>query len=489
MAETEALPKNFETEVLTEEYIWECPEFKVSGAFSSGMVLQRDEVIKIWGFSKNTKSTVTGEFAGEIAKASVNENNKWVLAFRPQSASTAPQTMKIKDDCGHEVILEDILIGDVWVIGGQSNGELSLEPCLPYTEDISYNENDNFRLFAQFQHDIELHQELCNAPQPDIIKADWHWKRPGEKASKEFSAIGWFFAREVSAKTGIPIGVIMMCPAGACISELMPVSLAHECNYFKKTNVVVGGYYNTAIAPFIGIRFKGMIFFQGESESIFDDRCIKYSSELQKFVKDEREQFGFDFPFYNVQLSSYTKESVNGFKYVDYIRLEQYDAYKKMSDSSIVVDMDLGAPEGYFDWPHSPFKKELGRRLSTLALAKEYGIGNVENSASPEPISAVLADDKKSVKIRFRNIGGGLSVTGKGNDPFGCEITGFGFGLWEKRKSAKAFLTGRNEVTVVVPENADTSVVTYAYFNLVDENNANLVSGTGFPAISFSEKL
>lgn len=484
MENTEALPSTSETEAKAGTFQWECPEFKVSGVFSSGMVLQRDEPIRVWGFSRKTGGKVTGEFAGETSEATIGEDNRFTLTFKAQKYSKIPQTMKIFDDCGHETVFDDILVGDVWFIGGQSNGELPVRPCVEYTPGITFGGNRNYRLFAQFQHDIELHQELCDAPQPDVIKADWRWKRPDEEASLEFSAIGWFFADKASKLIDIPLGMIMICPAGACISELMPVELAHKCDYFKKTNVVVGGYYNTAIAPFVGLPFKGMMFFQGESESIFDDRCVKYCKELKEFVADERRQWDRDFPFYNVQLSSYLTPEPNVFKYVDYVRLQQYEAYKQMENNAIICDMDLGNPAGYDDWPHSPRKEALGERIAKLILAKEYGVGDIEYAASPEPVGAEISSDRKKVTVRFKHIGGGLKTTEGGK-----VVTGFGFGLWDRRQNAEAELTGKDEVTVTVPENADLSVLTYAYENFVNEKNANLLNSEGIPAISFDIQL
>ena len=155
---------------------WECPEFKVSGVFSSHMVLQREQPIIIWGFSSAKGSTVKGEFMGEGSFTTVGEDNVWTLRFLPHLCVYEPQIMKIYDDIGHEVIFEDILVGDVWFIGGQSNAELTMAPCMSLTPSVDFYHGDNFRLFTQTQAYVYANQEYCNFPQPDVINPDWCWK-------------------------------------------------------------------------------------------------------------------------------------------------------------------------------------------------------------------------------------------------------------------------------------------------------------------------
>ena len=161
---------------------WVCPDFKVAGIFSSHMVLQRETPIKIWGFSQAVGSRVAGCFMGETVTATVGEDNRWLLTFSAHLYECEPQIMVVSDDLGHTVTFEDILVGDVWLIGGQSNAELNLSACISLTPSIDFYEGDNFRLFSQARQYVAEHQELCSAPQPDIINSDWSWKRPDREA-------------------------------------------------------------------------------------------------------------------------------------------------------------------------------------------------------------------------------------------------------------------------------------------------------------------
>ena len=243
---------------------WECPEFKVSGAFSSHMVLQRDKEIVVWGFSDTPGSTVSASFMGEYAKATVDDDNNWTLRFSPRRYEWEGQTMTINDDRGHTVTFDDILIGDVWMIHGQSNAALPLAPCLALTPSVDFSENDNFRVFTQFQHIVYENQELCNEPQRDVIRPEWCWKRPDEAASREFSALGWYFAKKITSMTDIPLGLIVLAAGGACIREYLPEELAHSEGYTFGANVKEAGYFNTLVNPFLKLPFNDECLFHYE---------------------------------------------------------------------------------------------------------------------------------------------------------------------------------------------------------------------------------
>ena len=472
---------------------WVCPDFKVFGIFSSHMVLQQNKPIRVWGFCARVGEVITGTFMGETVTAAVPADNKWVLVFSPRPYTREGPVMTITDG-GHPdapVVFDDVLIGDVWLIGGQSNAELTLAPCLSITPSVEFYEGDNFRLFTQTQAYPYTHQEMCEFPQPDVINPDWCWKRPDEEASKAFSAMGWYFAREVSKQIDVPLGMVMMCAGGACIRELIPEELAHMQGYTAGANVKEGGYYNTLIHPLEGLQFKAQMFFQGESEGLDRALAEKYDYELALLVADERARFGFEFPFYNVQLSSYRQEGSDIFYWLDIIRMKQFDAVRLIPESNLTVDMDLGAPDDYPDWPHSPRKMELGERLAKLALAREYGIGEEREVSSPWPAGASLSADKKTIYISFGNIASGLVACGHAPaDSIGMDVAGFSVGDYDHRVPAHAVISGRGSVTVDVPEDAkDLSHVNYAYFKIVDNDNASLRGGNNLPCPAFSLKL
>ncbi len=488
-----ALPTSEET-VATAAVDWICPAFKVAGIFSSHMVLQREQSIRVWGFSDTPGSRVAGCFMGETVTATVGEDNRFTLTFSPRPYTRDGQIMVISDDRDHAVTFEDILVGDVYLIGGQSNAELNLGPCMVLTPSVEFDGNDNFRLFAQTQAYVAEHkEEFCGTPQPDIINPDWCWKRPDREASLAFSAMGWYMARELQKYIDIPVGLVMMAAGGACLSELLPVELAHGQGYMSGANVPEGGYYNTLIHPLEGLSFRAQIFFQGESEGIWRERAEKYDYELTLLVTDERARFGRQFPFYNVQLSDYREEGEQYFPFLDMIRVRQFDALSLISDSTLTVDMDLGAPADHPDFAHSPRKLELGERLAKLILAKEYGIGRLAEVQSPRPYAASLSEDRTKVIVEFTDVDSGLIVSGHNPaDSNGMEVQGFSLGDYDRRTPATATLFTRHSVVVEVPEDIDPAAlahVSYAYTCHITPENADLRGGNNLPAPAFSVKI
>ena len=465
---------------------YEGPELKVSGLFSSHMVLQREKPIKIWGFSLNIGSTVTGSFMCETVKATVGNDNRWELVFSQRLECTEPQTMVISDEFNNTITLDDILIGDVWIIGGQSNAELHLSPCMALTPSIEFDECDNFRLFYQHGWSGMALGKEDDSIHADIINPDWTWSRPDEKSSLNFSAVGWYFAREITRHIGVPIGLIMMAAGGVCLRELMPTDLANSLGYTKGANTRIGGCFDTLINPIIPLSFKAQIFFQGESEGCWFSCARQYDTDLKAYFEDERARFGQNFPVYNVQLSEYGENCKKYFPALDIVRVKQFDALSIIPDMTLTVDIDLGIVEG-FDWAHSPRKLELAERLAKLALAKEYGVGSIAEAVSPRPVCATLSEDKSEIFIDFTDVGTGLIASGQ--DPrfsIGLSVNGFSVGVYENKKNAEATITSRGQVTVKVPEGADTSYVNYCFAINVEPE---LYNGNNLPCPAFSIKV
>ena len=485
-----ALPGQEEKELQVNAAGWSCPAFKVSGVFGSHMVLQRERPIRIWGFSDTPGSVISGEFMGQRVSATVTEDCKWTLTFVPHSAVWEGKQLVIYDDRGHSAVLEDVLVGDVWLIGGQSNAEHNLSSCLDWAPEQWYDKDEPLRLFAQTRQYAFEHQELCAIPQPDVINPEWGWKLPLEQAAHAFSAIGWFFGKELLRYIDAPVGLIMMAAGGACIRELMPAELAGELGYTTTVAVPLGGFYNSLIHPFVPLQFKGQIFFQGESEGCFPDCAPVYDKELTRFVEDERARFGQEFPFYNVQLSDYRDECFTYFACLDTVRIRQTDALATIPNSTLTPAMDLGAPDDHPDFAHSPRKYELAMRLAKLALAREYRIGSEYEARAPRATLAQKSADGKQITVAFTDIADGLCVLGQSpRDSIGQEIKGFRVGPKGADVPARAVIETRGCVLVDVPEGADASEVSYAYGIRASAEYADLRNGNNLPALAFSIKV
>ncbi len=479
------------------------PDFKVSSAFGSHMVVQRDMPIKVWGFSNAVGSTITGSFADEVVKTQVAADGTWTLTFSPKVYQTTGQAMIISDDRNNRTVFEDVLIGDVWVVSGQSNAALGVASCFDYLALLGLefkpnfvaSANDPIRLFDQSggYASSQAQKTATLSPQLDVINPDWGWARADGQAVMNFSAIGYFFAKEVIKKTDVPQGIIAMSAGGATLSELFPAWVAHEQGYTGGSAVCEGGYYNTLMHPFMGLSFKGMLFFQGESEAIGLSTAQTYGDQFAALIADQRERFGHDFSLYYVQLCNYLGAEdgrPSSFKYQDVVRMKQFDALSKIPNAKMVVSMDLGSPMELFDHAHSPYKYELGRRLAYAALAKEYQVLDESEVTSPMPTKATLSEDKTKIIVEFKNVADGLIVHGMTpEESIGKTVAGFSIGDFPNCKLVTATITSANTVEITVPSGTIPTQVNYAYFTDITPEMITLYAGNGFPAVAFAMPL
>ncbi len=483
--DAQALPTTRETKIDAEAATWVCPEFSVARIFSSHMVLQREKNIPVWGFSRDPGTQVFATLGGETVTTAVDDENRWHVEFSPRTASHTPLTLTVTDALGHMVTMDDILIGDVWLIGGQSNAELNLSRCMEETPDLVFSEEDGVRLFSQRSGYPRQHPEMLVAPQPDIVNETWHWERASREASLSHSALGWYFAHELIRHVDIPQGLIMMCSGGASIFDLAPAEYAHERGVFAGGMTCEGGLFNTLIHPLLGLSFAGQVFFQGESEGCSKIRSHNYADLLRDYVADERERFGFGFPFYNVQLCSYRDAGAEFFKYLHVVRMKQFEALSSIPRYTLTPCYDLGAPEKYEDWAHSTLKAELGRRLAVTVLADYYGIGDRTEACGPMPVAAVSCEN--TVKVTFVGVGEGLVRYGETPDEsIGEDLQGFFVTDGETYTPVPAHLLSHDTVAVSFPAEISADRVAYAFIPTVTTERANLYRADGVPPLAFT---
>ena len=462
---------------------WVCPQWKVSGIFSSHMVLQQGRPITVHGWCDHPGTPVTVRWGDECVTGSVSQDGTFALTLAPRPASFVPTEMTVFSHFGSDTFT-DILVGDVWLIGGQSNAELNLEPCLPLTPDIEavISGSDPFRLFTQTQAAAAAHSEYHRRPAPDIIEPEWCWQRPDPAAARRFSALGYYFARLIAGRVRVPLGLVMCCAGGACLRELMPADLAERLGYTAGANVPVCGYYNTLIAPLLGLQFRGQLFFQGESEGCWKETALSYDTDLADFVEDERRRFGVDFSFYNVQISSYREEGKQYFPYLEWVRSRQLRAVQLIPRSYLAVSRDLGSRPQDSDFAHSPRKYELARRVADLVLANDYGIGDSAAVNSPMPQAWQCEGDK--VRVHFQWVCSGLKTADGG------PVSGFAFpDENDAPVPAPAKITAPDTVEVTLPGGARPTQLYFAMQSQAGLDAANLLGGNGLPVPAFALPL
>ncbi len=452
--------------------------------FGSHMVLQRDADIRVFGKSNRDGSVIRGTFKEQTVYAVVKDG-KFTLKFAPEPASAEQAELLVEDDKGNSVRFEDVLVGDVWLISGQSNANISLEEIRSGLKKLpDFNGEDPMRIFMQRPDYYLADPKIAHEPCDDFLDPDVRWKKPDYLSSLKFSALGLFFGRRLMSDLGIPIGVINIAANGARIQELMTKEAARSVRLTTSYTMKPGDFFNAMVNPLVGISFKGMVFFQGEAEGGTTSTAKNYAKYLKAYVEDMKKQFGVDFAFYEIQLSSYSDKSLPNFGYVNYVRFGQYQGMAEMGNENILPSYDLRSPDAYFDYIHSPKKEQLANRVADLVLAKEYGIGDKNDFLAPAPAEITLSDDKKTVTVKFSNVCEGL-VSKSGN----TSVNGFYVGTENMMKAAEAEIISSDTVLVHVPEGGNTKKIAYAFDTVINEENAQLYNSKDMPALAFWQDL
>jgi Domain of unknown function (DUF303). len=202
-------------------------QVKLPRLISDGMILQRDAEVKIWGWAA-VHEKISVSFHDSIYQTTADSLEEWNIKL-PRLKAGGPYTMML---CANDTVtIKDILIGDVWICSGQSNMELPIKRVSPiYGPEIANSENANIRCFTVPQ------KYNFNKPQKDLASGTWQAANP--MSVLDFSAVAYFFAKELYQKYRIPIGLIHTSlggsPAEAWMSE---ESLKEFPEYYKDATI------------------------------------------------------------------------------------------------------------------------------------------------------------------------------------------------------------------------------------------------------------
>lgn len=203
----------------------------VSNVFQSNMVLQRDKAIQIWGWAAAGEE-VTITFAGEDVKAKAEADRSWKAALKAQPANTTPQKLVIKGQT-ETLTLENILIGDVWVLGGQSNMEFPISNVDDGELEIASANFPQIRLLTipkgkgfDSVHSFERLHEWSDWSNRHFRKGDWLVCSP--ETVRDFSAIGYVFGRRIHMATNVPIGLVDTSVGGTTVESWTPEDVVRK---------------------------------------------------------------------------------------------------------------------------------------------------------------------------------------------------------------------------------------------------------------------
>lgn len=447
-------------------------ELKLPFFFSDGMVLQQHMQVPIWG--KATPGATVQVFTLwnlSTTKTVSDGQGNWKIKVQTPSAG-GPYRMVIKEN-KTSLTIKDVMIGEVWILAGQSNMEMPMQgypdqPVEGSSDELLNAATHNVRWF-------KVSRASTTVPL-DTIKP-YTWKPAASDNLAELSATGWFFAKTLSQHVKATIGVIA-CNYGGSKAEswMSPEALAEFGDYkivkpgekIPNASRTPTTLYNGMLHPLLGYGIRGVVWYQGESNY---SNYQRYERVFPKMVQEWRQRWGQgDFPFYYVQIAPYHYPVLKDSDYVNsaYLRDVQRKVEPTIPNSGMVVLMD-GGDSLYI---HPRTKRLPGHRLATMALANTYGMKGL-GFASPKYKAMEVKGSE--VLLSFDDAPLGLSSFGKPLTSF--EVAG------EDRRfyPAVARITG-GKVVVSAKEVTAPVAVRYAFSDYVQ---GSLFGTNGQPVSSF----
>ena len=488
--------------------------------FTDNMMLQRDLPVRVWGWA-DAGEAVTVTLSGQTATSKADAKGQWALEL---PAIKAGENLELTVKGNNSLTLKNVLIGDIWVCSGQSNMEMGLNGCLGFQDDVKAADFPKIRR-------IKFHLVQSGQAESDAPTAT-PWQVCSPQTAAGFTAVGFYFAREIQQKTGIPIGIIDDNWGGtaiepwvpteglALVEELKPMLVAKQeaiKNYRNqlpkslteldawmaqtRNDLASGaptrpapaipaqpdggwsGIYNAMVHPIVRFPIKGALWYQGESNG---GEGVTYYHKMRALIGGWRKQWGQgDFPFYFVQLANFQAASDNPAGGNGWAKLREAQTKSlTVPNTGMAVIIDT-VPLAERDDIHPKNKYDVGTRLAQWALGRDYGQKQLVVSG---PLLKALRIEGDKARLAFDHVGTGLMVGKKdGRTPAventGAKLKHFSIaGADKKWFWADAVIDGKT-VSVSSPLVKDPVAVRYAY--QMNPDGANLYNREGLPASPF----
>lgn len=466
-------------EILDEDVIG---EFTMHSCLQNNMVLQRNRDFTFWGTAaEGVKVFVRPQWSDERYEGTTGKDGVWTVSIPvPEAIEGNPaQSVRVYNSSS-DYRLENLLIGDVWILGGQSNMGISLSMAENGTEEIARADQPMMRYYL-------CHQSGKNEPVFDWeeFRTGGHkWEVVSHSNADWMSAIGYWFAKYIIEKTGVPVGLVNTSMGGASILSYIPKRLYETDSEISShfNGVEPGRLYNSMVHPMEPFSCKGFLWYQGEADW---NNWAYYAHAQVSLMEDWRKNFNCpdDAPFYYVQLAPYA-DSQDYTEPAVFYRSGQYEGLPLMREAQgsirslttncgMAVTMDVGNPNNI----HPEKKQPVGERLARLALHYDYGM---ESETCFGPVYKSKALENGILKLSFDNSEG--LKTSDGGAPVHFYIAGED-GIFEKATAeihdGQVWLT--NGLTGSA-SSADALDVRYAFLFAAE---TNLCNGDGLPAEPF----
>jgi sialate O-acetylesterase len=475
-------------------------EVRLAALFCDHAVLQQEMPSPVWGWA-DPGEQVTVEFRKQKHTVKTPESGRWMIKLKSEKAG-GPDILRVTGK--NTLLVNDVLVGEVWVASGQSNMEWPLSRSFEPAADIAASAN------AQIRH-FNVPHVKAEKPQADVKAV---WQVAGPETSPGFSAVAYYFSRDLQKALRVPVGIIHTSWGGSPAEVWMSEDVLSRNPEYKRD--ILDTYpeqkqryeaalarweksraaaqkegnpftarrpsaswrptelYNGMIAPLIPYAIQGAIWYQGESNA---GRAWQYRTLYADMIRNWRRDWGLDdFTFLGVQLAPYDHNRKRSLEDITAtptnsswaeLREAQVLSTKVLKNCGLAVITDVGDKDDI----HPTRKAPVGARLALLARKIAYG---EKILASGPSYKSMKVRDGRAI-LSFENVGSGLEVRGE-------HLTGFAIsGEDQKFVWAKAEIDGDK----VVVSNPQVPKPVAVRFGWADFPVVNLFNREGLPASPF----
>ncbi len=479
--------------------------------FVDHAVLQRDKPIPVWGradigeavsvmFGRQTKATVAGP------------DGRWSVSLDKLAAESKGADLTVAGK--NTLVLHDVVVGEVWLCSGQSNMEFTVSRARDSAKEIAAA---NFPLIRH----IKIKNTVANDP-ASTVATNGGWQSASPATVGSFTAVGYFFARDLFEKLKIPVGLVHSSWGGTPVESWMPApSLARDPAFkvvaerWEKTladypekkaefdaalaewtpaeaaakatgdaehaawlkthpkpraprgrgdSWTPSGLFNGMIAPLVPYAIRGALWYQGESNA---EHASEYRHLFGAMITSWRKQFGQgDLPFLWVNLANYKVPSDPTGQTYAFLREAQTQTLE-LPNTGQAIAIDVGNPDDI----HPTNKQDVGHRLALLAKNRLYGAATDDSG----PVFANVRLGGAALIVTFAHATGGLEA--RGHPIESIEVAGADKVFYPAKVSIS-----KSVMVAVAPEVKQPIAIRYAWRNAPD---ANLYNGAGLPAVPF----
>jgi sialate O-acetylesterase len=440
----------------------------------SNMVLQQNTDVNLWGKADaDAKVTVKVSWDKTKIKTKADENGNWAVKVATPAGSFDKYTISISD--GEEIVLENVMIGDVWITSGQSNMEMPIKGW-----DRQPTENAKEFIFSATKYADQIRMftvpraRSYNEDKEDCVGGEWLCPAPSSVAN--MSAVAYTFAYNLVGRVDFPIGIITTNWGGTRIESWMPMKALEDIlskeqieHKHKIHSIKPSELYCAMIAPIRKYNARGFLWYQGCSNLGDIDH---YDIMQARMVQQWREDWGDTenkMPFYFTMIAPHSYGNSRAIAYPLFVECQQR-ALANIPNCAMAATTDTGEEVCI----HPAKKNEVGERMAAFALRDLYGQGGVDVVA---PTYESYKVDGNSIIVTLKDVGPGLAP-GYGKWVKGFEIAGAD----KVFHPANAYVHSYREVKVSSDKVKEPVAVRYAFRNFIP---CDFMSVLGLPVVPF----